>query len=637
MNKYNYLKYLLIIFISSFPLFGFSSANNSFIKYNYNVPKKLPKKFIESPIDKYNQLLKSPRPKGWSVNEYKKYCETMCFYKLNLFESGQLYVGWDSVENYVNLILKKIAPTDTNKNIHIYIVNDAEFNAYTIYDGSIFINIGLIANVKTEAALAYIISHEYVHYKKGHVRKGFLESIRTEKISDQENYSKLIISRSEHSKQYEFIADSLGALLALKAGYSIDGAFSNFNIIKHLEHNLPKDGKDEQLSTHPSVELRIDKYSAISNHLDHDSSYYRNFIISEKWFENVKKSSKYELLNWYLTNNQFESCIESAFSYYTFDSQNPDFVYFLLEGIRRKLIVDSSFANKKCFQNLTSDIYEYNNLNEQFKESIEFYTDTVYSIFAKSVISNYKKPFLKFNTYKKAFDYFSSLPISKQNLKILTTIFLNENNASKKQILYNEIVNRFDLKNNDFIVAAFNNETKSALNKNQKKICLNYDVVQLNEKLKGIAPMVLKSYNNSRKIDILMAKYFKNKFPNKILFSEHEFIENHYSDYLKYRSAYRNLSYLSLNSNLSNYDSLINKFKIGKVYNLTSNIDLYNFNPEVWETFKADSINSIEFISGAAFYLRHRFGEFFMYEIAMVFYPPLAVIYQLGKFQRRRA
>ena len=106
--------------------------------------------------------------------------EEMSFHRNNEFmidaymTSGKVLYG-DEVSQYLNEVLDLVLANHKNlrQEIRLYLVRDAEFNAYTTSNGIIFVNTGLLAELETEAQLAFVLAHEVVHYVDNHVRKGY--------------------------------------------------------------------------------------------------------------------------------------------------------------------------------------------------------------------------------------------------------------------------------------------------------------------------------------------------------------------------------------------------------------------------------------------------------------------------------
>lgn len=110
--------------------------------------------------------------------------------RLQFYE--QSYYLIDAIKNNANIyvndsyteLLNKIADEllkndpDLRKNIHLYAYRAPYVNAFSTDQGDLFFTVGLLAHVKSEAELAFVVGHEIIHYLKQHNLEGFNERIK---------------------------------------------------------------------------------------------------------------------------------------------------------------------------------------------------------------------------------------------------------------------------------------------------------------------------------------------------------------------------------------------------------------------------------------------------------------------------
>ena len=133
-----------------------------------------------------------------------------------------------SIETLVNSTYKKIIDANslTCSPGNILIFRSALINATCIGEGTLLINVGLLARLQNESELAFIIAHELAHYEIDHVKKrifqaanenldrqiayvmkkGIQGKVNTE---DLEYISSIIYKRGRFSRENEMEADSL--------------------------------------------------------------------------------------------------------------------------------------------------------------------------------------------------------------------------------------------------------------------------------------------------------------------------------------------------------------------------------------------------------------------------------------------
>lgn len=136
--------------------------------------------------------------------------------KFNLTFYHKVLYGNKVLPEYIRSILKRLDPDNPEvETLDIFITNQTKFNAFTIADGSIYINIAALADMNSEAELAYLIAHEFAHYKLSHVRKGYLQRRKYGRLPKEEEQIEIF----KNSQYHEFQADSLGYKMAYDAGY----------------------------------------------------------------------------------------------------------------------------------------------------------------------------------------------------------------------------------------------------------------------------------------------------------------------------------------------------------------------------------------------------------------------------------
>lgn len=168
-----------------------------------------------------------------------------------IIASGELYLKINSI---FNKIVKSNPEIPQNTRLVLYRSND--FNAFTMGDNIVFIHVGLLQDLKNEAQIALVISHEIAHNTLRHVEESLIESVKreTDKTLEKEingilrtEYGKVsslnalllprILESREKSRLHEYEADSLGLMYLKNAQFNLTDALSMFHAMEKKSKN----------------------------------------------------------------------------------------------------------------------------------------------------------------------------------------------------------------------------------------------------------------------------------------------------------------------------------------------------------------------------------------------------------------
>lgn len=176
--------------------------------------------------------------------------------QINNLLSQDIIFQNDSIGKYLQDILEKIESNNPflGKRYNILLSIDLEPNAYSIGEGIIIINTGLLTKYKNGGDLAFIICHEISHDYLNHSINGMITRLKIKKEKDYEKryrklrkdrygkstnyknlYDELAKSINVYSKKNELEADSLGCVLLKNAGYNSFHAINSLSILKHCD------------------------------------------------------------------------------------------------------------------------------------------------------------------------------------------------------------------------------------------------------------------------------------------------------------------------------------------------------------------------------------------------------------------
>ncbi len=309
----------------------------------------IPDEFIALTSDKIsraNERYQGRRQMEVSKRQFKRYNTESTFYVDYLLKNGLILFG-TPMNDYVNRVgeyVLKYFP-EVSDDIRFYIVKSPSVNAFTNEQGIVFINIGLIAQIENEAQLAFIMSHELIHYKYNHSFESYKEEIKAE--ANWEGYRHLSAnSKSElllkYSRGNERIADSLGFLEGyFNTDYSFDEVLNVFDVL--LYSNLPFNEIEFDTTIFDDPNYKLDsrcilkEVAQISNPEDYDDhklthpnikkrrmlmmdiiTSYENpntakFIISESDFKKFQLEARFEMSNLYLSGMQYDKAFYNSY------------------------------------------------------------------------------------------------------------------------------------------------------------------------------------------------------------------------------------------------------------------------------------------------------------------------------------
>ncbi|MEI6409371.1 MAG: M48 family metallopeptidase [Bacteroidota bacterium] len=330
------------------------------------------------------------------------------------FSSGRVYSDWPALEDYINRVLAQVMPKELAQDtvIHAYIMKDGNFNASMTAFGILFVNVGLLDEVPSEGALAGVLTHELAHYYLKHALNRY---VRAERGEFQRVFMKTDASR--FSVQNELQADSLGIVWMERSGYGIKGIDESMKAIQRLEKkSLMQKEKTWELTetTHPLSDKRLAQIADYSKSKNGATG--EDYMVSKASFLRFKEVAKSEILKLLLYDYQYDECIEKAFKFHILNPNKAEYVYYLMEGIRRKCYFNSDLWKHK----FVTDIYYKENIsaNIRTKEKVQ---DHIFKSIPKDYlcltdddINNIQARFYwegveKFTTYEEAFNFFAQV------------------------------------------------------------------------------------------------------------------------------------------------------------------------------------------------------------------------------------
>jgi Zn-dependent protease with chaperone function len=362
-------KLLLFLWLS---FAGWAHGQTDFNNYRLIESKgPLPDVFNTSSKEKLDEIKDNTEVKKKDANFY---VETT--YSLDKFFKSGLVVFNDEIGKYVNKVMALILQKNgMNADVQVYIMKSNVVNAFALNENVIFVTMGLLAQINSEAELAFVLCHEYIHYKNKHVFSGYQNNKKI--IKDYKKHKKddvkVLLSLARYSQDLEKEADIQGFNLYSQTGYNINAAISIFDVLEHSEdpwqnitytpyfiesrylkipsiyfrdsllkvESVKKPYDQENLNSHPDVAERK-KYiedEIVSQNLNTGANI--NYQVSESDFLNIRKIARYEVLRLYLLDRSYEKAHYQAF---TMMQEEPNSIYL-------KKILLKSIYGLACYAN----------------------------------------------------------------------------------------------------------------------------------------------------------------------------------------------------------------------------------------------------------------------------------------------
>jgi len=309
----------------------------------YRFPKKMPAAYRVDARADYERLAAEPYERH-KPRDVERFAEMTAYAKQDMLASGRVYFDPPGAEAYLNAVAVRVlngaAP------VKVYLMRDASYNAFCIHDGSLFFNVGILAEMPNESALAGVMGHEVVHYLRDHVRSGFFNKLDLYTRKNRNKNYELRIDKAHEDRALEHEADSIGAAMARKAGYDLEGLISSFMLLlgeptdssAMTTADSIASARDALLSDHPETRDRI---NFLRDWMERDPEMRggQSHVIDPDAFIRLRSMARVEALHVLLEQHQYPACAERAFRYLLLEPDAKGYLHFLTESLRRWLYV----------------------------------------------------------------------------------------------------------------------------------------------------------------------------------------------------------------------------------------------------------------------------------------------------------
>lgn len=368
---------------------------------------KIPSEFITPSTKKYKSDLKKMEGKEIRSREKKdrkRFALESNFLLDNLLQSGLVLFN-DPVSIYLNEVAAKLTEADKSlkKKINVYALRSPTVNAFATDRGTIFVTLGLLAQLENEAQLAFILSHEITHVQEGHTLDLFLKAKTIERGSRQSSvlsessFDEQLFAKNRYSKSLETEADQKGIERFLLTDYSTSTLNTVFDVLKYAylpfdevrfersffesnDYRLPdycwlentkaikgeEEAEDDKESTHPNIAARRKALAEVLEKSKSPSD--KNYLVSEARFETVRKMARFELPMLYLHRERSADAIYAA---HLLLQKHPGNAY-LEKCVAKALYLNTKFENDADYTRSR----DYNEIEGE-SQRIHFLLDTL--------------------------------------------------------------------------------------------------------------------------------------------------------------------------------------------------------------------------------------------------------------------
>ncbi|MBA3663693.1 MAG: M48 family metalloprotease [Bacteroidetes bacterium] len=283
-----------------------------------------------------------------------RYIQSDAISKEYFFSSNQIYTNWPEATNYVKKVFNAGIPSEFNKNeVKIYIVREAEVNAFCMEDGNIAVTVGFLAYMSNEAQLAGVLGHEFGHYYSNHIYNDYKKinhnKVLKALVRSQSLLGGLIIAQdqSEFRQDQERQADTFAYNFFNKNGYSPESMAETFKGFQNITNKYKKLQRYRRpliyFKTHPSNEERIKNAQTAFKNKNITG---KRFQVDSLEFAAIKKRATDETIYLLFEELRYEECLEMAYLQYLYHPNDEFYLFFITECLRRQTVFEEGFAEE---------------------------------------------------------------------------------------------------------------------------------------------------------------------------------------------------------------------------------------------------------------------------------------------------
>ncbi len=297
--------------------------------------RELFRKVIEA---RYQPEFKSPK-------DFEKFYEHCLAIQQSAFD-GNIIIADPAISNYLNTLLSKMF-SEKHRHDHpvkIHLVRDPDMNLIALADGSLLINLGLLARMRCEAELAAMLAHELGHHFSHHELERFKKTKQYYAKPEIKKFGELVsdyllqveVSGKITSDEQE--ADNCAMRLMRENKFNPVLLEQNYDLLQRTED------RSKALRDIMAVELNYFQLhrpgKSEHRNLSHqftteELSRRRNFFYDSLTFVKLRQRAIDECINLEFENKNYENCMEQSFRQLLFYPNDAFYTTYLSECLRR--------------------------------------------------------------------------------------------------------------------------------------------------------------------------------------------------------------------------------------------------------------------------------------------------------------
>ncbi|MDD4209238.1 MAG: M48 family metallopeptidase [Bacteroidales bacterium] len=272
-----------------------------------------------------------------------------------MFLRGNILYG-SKLNQYINTIADNLLKEypGLRQDLRFYILQSPVVNAAATENGIILINVGLIAQVSNESELAFIISHEIIHYVEHHIIK--MNNYEDVFNKNRNEYKEFYLKYHNRSRENELEADKLGLERYYQhSPYSYKALNGVFDVLQYAEFpfdEIPfqrtyvetnfyqfsdnyflstvtpiriRDDNVDTLSTHPNIQKRRAVIQRLISGLSDEGR--KLFVQSEELFNEIRNLARFQCIHIFLIQHQYD---DAFYNTYILEQKFPNNTFLLM-------------------------------------------------------------------------------------------------------------------------------------------------------------------------------------------------------------------------------------------------------------------------------------------------------------------